>query len=107
MQLFLCQASLPRLTSAVILSALVSLSNWRWLSIVRPMKAIAATTLEPMANRRACFLFMGRLLDADAGPVGDRDGGGVQDRQGDQQHDCVAEHLHGCGPFVHARLLFV
>jgi hypothetical protein len=58
MQLFLCQTSLPRVTSGVMFCAFVSLGNCRWLSIVSPTKTSAVTRVEPIAKYLACRLFM-------------------------------------------------
>jgi hypothetical protein len=58
MQLFLCQTSLPCVTAGVMFCAFVSFGNCRWLSIVSPRKAKAATTVEPIAKSLACRLFM-------------------------------------------------
>src|SRR5690606_27396233 len=94
MQLYLCQTSCPRSTSGVMFSALVSLGNWRWLSMVSARKITVANTVQPMAKKRACRLFIAFLpSDGDAVPIVDGDERGVGDGDENQCENHISQNF--------------
>src|SRR5690606_2134481 len=95
MQLYLCQTSLPWVTSGVMSCALVSSPKRMWLWMVRPMKATAATPVATMANMRDCRLFMRLPLDGDRGPVGDSRVPGIGGGRHHQQQHQHCKPAHG------------
>src|SRR5690606_17789116 len=58
MQLYLCQTSLPWITSSVMLWALVRLGNCWWLSTVRARNARVASPVHQSAKSRPPFRVM-------------------------------------------------
>src|SRR3989337_785522 len=96
MQLYLCQTSLPWVTAGVMLCALVSLGNCRWLSMVNAMNTSVAMAVDARAKMRVCFLFMClRLrLDADSCPVLDPDDVHIDDACSHQGENRIADNLH-------------
>src|SRR5690554_7681521 len=101
MQLYLCQTSLPAVTSGVMFSALVSSPKRMWLWTVMPKKATAAKPVATMAKIRDCRLFMGPSSDSDRGPVGNRGVAGVDHGHRHQQQyefpDPAEDRHQACG----------
>src|SRR5690606_2743769 len=89
MQLYLCQTSLPWVTSGVMSCALVSSPKRMWLWMVRTRKATAARPVATMAKIRDCRLFMPPPSDTDRRPVHD---GGVAGIENGDRHQQQHQH---------------